>query len=138
MSMNPIVNILEKDILDILVNDHFVGTLSFIQAESGDFYVFEFDWSEWDKYNPGYDVPGVGMDTRADKYVRDFVPEFLSDYLPPVGREDIPNIKRKYGIEGDYTLWKMAKASGRVTADDFRVRPHVSDGFNSAVSKMIG
>lgn len=120
--MTPIVNVLNVDVLDVTIDGHFIAWLSQIEAESGDFYTLVIDWEQWDKYDPGYGIPGFDMEARKLTYVRDYIPEFLSCYLPPIGREDIPFYMKKYNMT-EYTLWEFAKVSGRPTGDVFRLRP---------------
>lgn len=84
-------------------------------------YVFRIDWDAWDALNAQQTVPGINMDLRLDEYVRDHVPSFIYDYVPPK-RDDCEELLKKYGLK-EYDIWDLMLANGRIGHDPFTVRP---------------
>ena len=114
-------NVMYIDVMNILCDGEFVGTLSKLEAESGDYYTFNIDWKRWDEVKPRSPIAGVGIDARLDEYVRDYLPEFLTDYFPPKGREDTKYLMKKVGLTGEYDIWEYAKKQHRFGRDCFTV-----------------
>ena len=84
-------------------------------------YVFRIDWDAWDALDAWETVPGINMDLRLDEYVRDHVPSFIYDYVPPK-REDADDLIKRYGLK-EYDIWDLMLANGRIGHDCFTVRP---------------
>ena len=61
----------------------------------------------------------MNMDLRLDEYVRDHVPSFIYDYVPPK-RDDWPYYQQKYGLK-DYDIWDLMIATKRRSRDDYTV-----------------
>ena len=84
-------------------------------------YVFKIDWEIWDSLDADDTVPGINMDARLDEYVRDFVPAFLREYLPPL-RQDTPELLKRLGLK-HYDIWDIMVTTRRRVNDDFTVEP---------------
>lgn len=84
-------------------------------------YLFRIDWNKWDELGIDEDIAGINMELRLDEYVRDHVPSFLTDYLPP-RRNDTPELLKRLGLE-HYDIWDIMVATGRNCRDSFRVEP---------------
>ena len=82
-------------------------------------YVFRIDWEAWDRIQPYQDITGINMDLRLDEYVRDHVPSFIYDYMPPI-RDDTPELLEKLGLDC-YDIWDIMIATKRTCRDNFRV-----------------
>ncbi len=112
-----------EDSVYILWENEPVGTLTRRMNDAcEEEYVFRIDWEAWDRIKPTQTITGINMDLRKEEYVRPFTPTFMTDYMPPRGREDIPDLMKKYGLTGVYDMWDFMCAQGRICRDNFRVR----------------
>lgn len=111
--------------MDILYDGVKVATLTRYSNDCNEHeYVFVVDWDVWDSLQPVQDIPGLNMELRQAEYVRPKLPAFISQSMPPNGREDTPALAKKYGLEY-YDIWDFTIACGRNTNDRFRVRKSV-------------
>lgn len=85
-------------------------------------YVFRIDWDAWDALDAKQTVPGINMDLRLEEYVRDHVPSFIYDYVPPK-REGDEDMLKRYGLK-EYDIWDLMLANGRIGHDPFTVRKY--------------
>ena len=84
-------------------------------------YVFIVDWKEWDRINPPYGIPGLYMDARLDEYVRYDTPVFMTGVMPPMNREDVPDMLKQFNLPANADMWDLMIAQGRICNDGFRV-----------------
>lgn len=107
-------------IVTILWRDNPIGTLTRnINEACEEEYVFRIDWDAWDRVKPDNEIPGIDMSLRKDQYVRDHVPTFITDYVPPK-RGDTVALLQRLGLK-EYDIWDVMVATGRNCSDQFRV-----------------
>lgn len=85
-------------------------------------YVFVVDWDTWDRVQPTQSISGLNMSLRLPEYVRHGKPCFMTEFMPPAGREDIPEKMAALSLYGAYDMWDFMIAQGRKCRDNFRVR----------------
>ena len=120
--MKRLAGDITEDTVNILWKGNYVGTLTRRENDAWELeFVFRIDWDAWDKVKPDDVIPGIDMSLRKEEYVRDHVPSFIYDYVPPK-REDTPKLLAKYGLD-HYDIWDVMKANKRCCSDDFRVEP---------------
>lgn len=123
IKMQRLAGCIDEDFVHILWDGVSVGTLTQRINDACEMeYVFRVNWGVWDEIKPYQTITGINMDLRKEEYVRNFTPHFMIDYLPPKGREDIPELMERLGMQpGEYDMWEFMKASHRCCRDKFRV-----------------
>lgn len=122
MSTKRLAGDITEDMVYIMYTDIVVGTLTQRMNDACEVeYVFKFDYDKLDKLDLPLGFPGVKSDLHKDEYVRSFIPAFMHDFLPPVGRGDTQELMRQYGSDEPYDMWKFMKLSHRQVRDCFRV-----------------
>ena len=111
-----------EDTIAISWNDEDVATLTRRMNDAGETeYVFIVDWVAWDRVNPDYGIPGLNMDARLDEYVRYKTPTFMTSVMPPMNREDVPDMLKYYNLPPTADMWDLMIAHKRLCHDNFRV-----------------
>lgn len=110
-----------EDSAYILYEGQRVGTITHRVNECDEEeYVFRVDWEAYDRIKPSAGITGLNMELRKDEYVRDHVPSFIYDTIPPVNRENIKKVLDKYGLKY-YDPWELLLATKRYTNDGYTV-----------------
>lgn len=99
-----------------------VATLTRRMNDAGETeYVFIVDWAVWDSVKPAYEIPGLNIDARLEEYVRYNTPVFMTGVMPPMNREDVPDMLKKFNLPPTADMWDLMIAQGRICQDNFRV-----------------
>lgn len=100
-----------------------VATLTRIINDSCEImFALKMYWSVYDSLNIFDDIPGFDFNLRLSEYLRtDRIP-FMTEYLPPKGREDSYALMLSVGLDMSYDMWAYMIEQGRVCQDDWRVR----------------
>lgn len=123
MEIRRLAGDITEESVYILWKGNIVGTLTRRMNDAcEEEYVFRIDWEAWDRLQPKDEIAGLNMQLRKEEYIRPFTPAFMTDFMPPPGRADIPDLMKQYGLTGKYDMWDFMCAQGRVCRDTFTVK----------------
>lgn len=109
------------EIYDVLTGES-AGILTLYQHDCADpITVFE-PCTNWCEKFRGKIMPGYDMTLCLTEYVREGYPCFMTEYLPPAGREDSRYLMSSVGLDMSYDMWAFMIEQGRVCQDNWRVR----------------
>lgn len=98
-----------------------VGTLTCYTHDCADsVYVFVPDWN-CPLFDNNVLIPGYDIEAHLTEYVREGEPCFMTEFLPPAGREDSYELMLSVGIDMPYDMWAFVVEQGRVCMDNWRV-----------------
>lgn len=121
--MNKFEGVHESVIIYDVLTGIDTAILERVINDSGEcFYTLKVDWKAYDKVNTFDDIPGYDFSLRKDDYVRFNTIVFMTEYLPPAGRENSRELMRSVGLNMDYDMWAFMIEQGRVCQDNWRVR----------------
>lgn len=85
------------------------------------YYALFVDWEAYDALGSVNPIPGYDLTLRKDVYIRDTYTVFMTEFLPPAGREDSYELMLSVGIDMPYDMWAFMVEQGRVCMDNWRV-----------------
>ena len=85
-------------------------------------YVLKMNWENYAILGDTVDdIPGYDMSLKLDEYVRYNSTVFMTEYLPPSGREDVLELMHSVGLDMGYDMWAYMIEQGRKCMDNWRV-----------------
>ena len=126
MAVEKIKNIIYTETLGIVADGIEVGEITLLKNDVSKQCIFHFDKAALENYEKvvGYslDLPGVDLSLGLSEYVRAYPPTFMSGYLPPNGRSDLPVILSQFDLPTDhYDMWEFMRHSFRPANDSVHV-----------------
>ena len=112
----------ESCIVYNVVSNDTAGILTKYEHDCADpVYVFTPDWSCRELLK-GIPMIGYDMSLHLNEYVREGIPCFMSEVMPPRSREDVLELMLSVGLDMGYDMWAYMIEQGRVCHDSWRVK----------------